>query len=170
MKICHSLKPWCFLCLSPSYFSPFPASLLPLPFIPSPSPPSPLPPDDSYRVRLLLHPGVVGSDYMNASYVDVSTYNTPFSPSLHSALPPPLTFSSPHLPSPFTFLPLPFTGLPAASSVHSDPGSTETHSGRLLADGLGAQSLYHHDALSAGGEGEGRGKTLVIRDNCMHCT
>ena len=28
--------------------------------------------DDKYRVRLLLYPGVVGSDYINASYVDVS--------------------------------------------------------------------------------------------------
>jgi len=28
--------------------------------------------DDRYRVRLLLHPGVQGSDYINASYLDVS--------------------------------------------------------------------------------------------------
>ena len=28
--------------------------------------------DERYRVRLLLHPGVSGSDYINASYIDVS--------------------------------------------------------------------------------------------------
>ena len=102
---------------SPPPLSPASPSLPPFPaFLPPPlSPPSPclsLPPDDSYRVRLLLHPGVLGSDYMNASYVDVSKYNTPFSTilsvhvyllSLHSAFPPPspspssLTFPS-HLP------------------------------------------------------------------------
>ena len=76
-------------------------SLLLSPFTPSPLlPPPPLPPlpaplpllsplpfplnflfpllshhftDDRYRVRLLLHPGVNGSDYINASYVDVSS-------------------------------------------------------------------------------------------------
>lgn len=32
--------------------------------------------DDRYRVRLLLHPGVYGSDYINASYVDVSYHCT----------------------------------------------------------------------------------------------
>ena len=31
--------------------------------------------DDRYRVRLLLHPGVHGSDYINASYVDVSSHS-----------------------------------------------------------------------------------------------
>ena len=69
----------------PLFFSPSPSLFpcLPLPLFSLPlSLPPPclsLPPDDSYRVRLLLHPGVLGSDYMNASYVDVSTYNTPFS-------------------------------------------------------------------------------------------
>ncbi len=33
--------------------------------------------DDRYRVRLLLHPGVVGSDYVNASYIDVRYMHTP---------------------------------------------------------------------------------------------
>ena len=34
-----------------------------------------LSPDDAYRVRLLMHPGVSGSDYINAAYIDVSLPN-----------------------------------------------------------------------------------------------
>ena len=32
-------------------------------------------PDDRFRVILELHPGVHGSDYINASYVDVSSHS-----------------------------------------------------------------------------------------------
>ena len=34
--------------------------------------------DDDYRVRLLMHPGVSGSDYINASYIDVSACDLGF--------------------------------------------------------------------------------------------
>ena len=94
-------------------------------------------PDDRYRVRLLLHPGVQGSDYINACYVDVS----PLYCTSHDS----------HVTHPTPYPP----GLSATSSVHPDPGTNVQHSDRFLEDGVGTQVFLYHDVVSVGGKGGG---------------
>lgn len=100
---------------------------------------------------------------MSASYVDVSLFHT-YSllyPFLCPIISLPVRLLSPSLPHYLPHL-LPPIGVLA---MPSDTGSSEAHSGQLLVDSLGEQSLHCRDALPARGEGEGVGRTLMISAN-----
>ena len=94
--------------------------------------------DETYRVGLMCE-SKSGSDYINASFVNVSgdvrVVHT------HAKF---KWFGS------ILWCLFTYTGLPAERCLHSDSGSTGEHSGGLLEDDVGVPVWLYRDALSAG--------------------
>ena len=89
--------------------------------------------------------GVDGSDYINASHIDVSGQHcAPFSSlSCNPPAPPP-------------------TELPLPEGLHCHPRASEEHGGRLLAHGVEVQQLSGRNAHQTGGEGNGERSCWVM--------
>lgn len=97
--------------------------------------------DEFNRVIIPVKRGEENTDYVNASFIDVSvTAHIPFAVALRILS---LFFPFFLLPSSSSVL---ITGVPAEGLLHGEPGSSAAHNGGLLEDDLGVEKLLHSHA------------------------
>lgn len=106
--------------------------------------------DEFNRVIIPVKRGEENTDYVNASFIDVSEraddlgrVPTPRFSSLLSVFLPPSSSCS------FT------AGVPSEGLLHGEPGASAAHHGGLLEDDLGVEKLLHSHAHRAGRERAG---------------